>query len=60
MVGSPGLFLEESEWSDLDTAYRLRADGWVGSGDVAWELAVTVVSIVFLVTRYLERRFIGR
>ncbi|ORX39149.1 putative cytosine-purine permease [Kockovaella imperatae] len=40
--------------------------GWIarkipgGHGDVAWEITIIVVSIIFVVTRYLERRYIGR
>ncbi|ORY33085.1 putative cytosine-purine permease [Naematelia encephala] len=39
--------------------------GWIarrigGAGDVGWELGFAVVAIIFILTRYLERRFTGR
>jgi hypothetical protein len=58
MGGLPGRFPEESKWSWY--SFRLAADRSAFSGDVAWEMAVTVVSVVYLGTRFLERRFFGR
>jgi hypothetical protein len=56
MVGLRGLYPGESEL--VSSQVRMLLIG--SSGDVAWEVAVTVVAIVFLVTRYFERRFFGR